>query len=346
MKKFFSLILIFCFITFCFTGCFKTEVIDDKIINNEIEDVSDWKNVLGSYNREDNSQFNNALLNLKYLSGNAAIFEFKLMEGSESEEEAIDTVISGVMSLNGNKGVYETNEKSITFEINDEKISVTHQGDFAISPDGVYEFVNDGIELSDELVAPILMYLPQAQTGLDSKKDYTINVEGLVNDWFYPANAVLNENGNEVAKFVIAKDVSAIYRVDDEATLIFGSAKNMMDAETYIIDDFEDVLVDDEEEEAIFEFDEQIPIVNVISEKGTLLEVGEESNVTAELPWKLGYTIEMTSEDDSIVSVKGDVLTAVSEGDVTISGKIFIDDAEKDFSINITVVNSIDEIFE
>ena len=83
-----------------------------------------------------------------------------------------------------------------------------------------------------------------------------------------------------------------------------------------------------------------------MSERGTLLEVGNESKLIADLPWDLDYMISATSADSEIVSVEGNVLKAVSEGETNISGKIVIDDAEKEFHLNIFVVNDIDEIFE
>ena len=346
MKKIFSLFIIFSCIVFCFTGCFNNEVDDN---NNDINGtISAWRDVLGSYIREDSSQFNNASLNLKYLSDDAVMFEFKLMEGSESEEEAIDTEISGVMETNENKGVYEINDKSINFEMSDDKkIRVTHLGEFMISPDGVYEFGNEGIELSDELVAPILNYLPEELTGLNKEIKYTINAsDGLVNNWFYPVDVTLDETEDILAKFIIAKDLSAIYRVDSVPTLIYGSAKNMMEAQTYVIDEFEEDFEASDEEEARPTFDDQLPVVMAMSERGTLLEVGDESKLIADLPWDLDYMISATSADSEIVSVEGNVLKAVSEGETNISGKIVIDDAEKEFHLNIFVVNDIDEIFE
>ena len=211
----------------------------------------------------------------------------------------------------------------------------------------MYEFGNEGIELSDELVAPILNYLPEELTGLNKEIKYTINApDGLVNNWFYPVDVTLDETEDILAKFIIAKDLSAIYRVDSVPTLIYGSAKNMMEAQTYVIDEFEEDFEASDEEEARPTFDDQLPVVMAMSERGTLLEVGDESKLIADLPWDLDYTISATSADSEIVSVEGNVLKAVSEGETNISGKIVIDDAEKEFHLNIFVVNDIDEIFE
>ena len=81
-----------------------------------------------------------------------------------------------------------------------------------------------------------------------------------------------------------------------------------------------------------------------INTHGTLLVVGNSEKLVAKLPWNLPYTITATSEDSSIISVDGDTITAVSAGETTVTGKLKVDDAEKDFSINILVVNDIDEL--
>ena len=339
----------------CCTGCF----------GGKSENVSLWKDVCGSYARENSSEYSNSVLNLKYLGDNAVMAEIKLMEGNESEEEPIETVISGVILTDNNVGTItysnESNPVNINIEISNDlkSVEISHTGELAVSPDGKYSFTNDGVEVSDESAITILSYLPEDSTGLyGGANEYTINPpDGLVEDWFYPVNVLDSDLETVWASFIIAKDMSAVYRVNEgaEASLIYGSAKSMMDAQTYIYDDgFGDYIPDDEDitdengDEDITElvtiFDEPIPVVGVESENGTLLTVGSLGKLIAKLPWDLSYTIEATSEDDSIVSVDGNAITAVSAGETNINGKIFVDDAEKEFSINLLVVNDIDEL--
>lgn len=360
MKNTFKFLTIFFMIAICCTGCFGKE-----------ESSSFWKEVCGSYAREDSSQYSNGVLSMKYLGEDAVIAEIKLMEGSESETESIETIISGVMLTEDNVGTitYQNDENpiSISFEISNDlkSVEITHTGELDISPDGKYEFTNEGIEASDESVMAILSYLPEDSTGLyGGASEYTINPpESLVEDWFYPVNAMDKDNETLWASFIIAKDMSSVYRVNEgaDATLIYGSAKNMMEAQTYLYDeDYEDEGLGDyipeegtddngegdmELTDMVTIFDEPIALVSVETDVGTLLTVGSSGKLIAKLPWDLPYTIEATSEDSSIVSVEGDIITAVSAGETSITGKIIVDDAQKDFSINLLVVDDIEDLF-
>ena len=321
--------------------------------SNNPQELNDaWKDVLGSYSREENSEYSNGVLNMKYLGDNAVMAEIKLMEGSESEENAIQTVISGIITTDNNLGIITyQNGSSVNFEISDDLkfVQITHYGEFEISPDGKYSFIEDGIEVSDESAVTILNYLPEEVTKIEG--GYVINPpESLVGDWFYPVNVT---NGDSVvSSFIIAKDMSSVYNVNGEPKLIYGSAKNMMAAQTYSYLDFEDdgasenmengeELTDDETT-----FDEPISIVSVESENGTIYEVGTTEKLVARLPWDLPYEIKATSNDDSIAKVDGDQIIAVSEGETSITGKIIINDAEKEFTLDILVVNENDDDFE
>ncbi len=354
MKNTFKFLTMFFMIAICCTGCFG-----DK------EDNSLWKEVCGSYARENSSEYSNGVLSMKYLGKDDVIVELKLMEGSESEAEAIETVISGVMHTENNSGTiaYQNDENpiSVNLQISDDlkSVEITHTGELSISPDGKYAFTNEGIEVSDESAVTILGYLSEDSTGLyGGIEGYTVNPpESLVGDWFYTVTATDNILGTEYP-FIIAKDMTSVYRVDEgmDTSLIYGSAKSMMEAQTYLYDeDYDDDGLGDNFSEGEGEddveltdlvtiFDEPIQVASVETENGTLLVVGNSEKLVAKLPWNLPYTITATSEDSSIISVDGDTITAVSAGETTVTGKLKVDDAEKDFSINILVVNDIDEL--
>ena len=345
MKKIFKVLMLSLLVIIACVGCSNKPQEPEKRDNV-------WKNVLGSYSREENSEYSNGVLNLKYLGDNAVMAEIKLMEGNESEENAIQTVISGIITTENNLGtITYQNGSNVVFEISDdlENVKITHEGEFEISPDGKYNFVEDGIEVSDESAITILSYLPKKVTKIE--EGCIINTpESLVGDWFYPVNVT---NGNSVvSSFIIAKDVSSVYNVDGEPVLIYGSAKSMMKAQTYSYSDFEDdgasENVEDGEELTDDEttFDEPISIVSVESENGTIYEVGTTGKLVAKLPWDLPYEIKATSNDDSIAKVEGDQIIAVSEGETSIMGKIIINDAEKEFTLDVLVVNESDEDFE
>ncbi len=305
-----------------------------------------WESVSGSYVREDSSQYNNAVLQMKYLSNSCAMFEFRLMEGSESEDIA-DTLVLPFVLVVGEDGVgrYETlpeSEKpfSIAFALSEDgqSVTVTHTGELSISPDGVYTFIDNSLEVSEVSALAILDHLPTAATSLNHNNGaYTIQYpEELIADWFYPVQAVFDDSGAVLAKFLIAKDLSAVYRADDdiEPVLIFGSAQPMLDAETILFRDEED----EGGEEAPEWADQSQSVVWAELEGGVNLAIGQESRLTVMMPWQLPYTLTAESSDKSVVDVdENGMVKAVSVGQATISGTITVDDGKKDFSIEVSV---------
>ena len=203
-----------------------------------------WEAATGYYVQEQSSQYNNAMLQLKFLSEGCVLFELEIMEGSEDADTADTQVLCAVL-LVGQDGVgrYETPPDSqepytLAFQLAEEgrKVSISHTGEMSMSPDGVYAFMDAGIEVSEASATALLEFLPTAATSLSSTGGaYTLMFsEDLIGERFLPVKAVLGDTGAVLAKFLIAEDMSAVYRVDDDtqATLIFGDAQPMPDAET------------------------------------------------------------------------------------------------------------------
>jgi hypothetical protein len=202
---------------------------DSAIPNTEI-----WQSMSGSYVWLESSQFNNAVLNIKYLDNDCLLFEFRLMEGSETEDSAKDLTVAGVMAVDeAGVGRYEgdpgaENSFAVVFEIseNGQQISVTYTGEMEISPDGAYEFSDAGFAVSAASVTPLLEFLPTAATSLNSSIGaYTIDcAEEPDTDGFYTAEAVFDDTGATLAKFLVAEDLSEVFRADDdiEPVIIFG----------------------------------------------------------------------------------------------------------------------------
>lgn len=320
---------------------------EDDLINEEVDleniDISIWEMVSGTFVRDDSSQYSNGILNLKYLSNSCAMFEFRLMEGNESEDTANELIIPFVLIV-GDDGIgrheTENNTLSINFELSEDgkKVIVSHSGMISISPDGVYTYVSDELEVSDASATAIIESLPTALTSLNSNNgEYTLNYpEALVGDWFYTIEAVYNDTKVVLAKFIVAKDLSAVYRVDDdmEPILIFGSAQPMLDAMI-----FNDIIMDSEADDSLVdEVAYEFPIVSVVVEDGIILEVGKSSKLMAQMPWELPYTITANSSDPSIATIdENNIITGLAEGEVTITGVLYIDDGAKEFSINLSV---------
>lgn len=317
-------------------------------------DPAIWEAVHGKFSREGASQDNNAVLAMKYLSNYCVLFEFTLTERSESEDEAHDTIVYGVMIVDEKGvGLYETHPGAASFSINfvisedGKRVSVTHSGELSISPDGEYSFTDTNLEVSDLSANAILEHLPSAATSLNSNLGaYTIHYpEALVADWFYPVEVTFDDSNVVLAKFLIAKDLSAVFRVDDDIdpVLIFGSAQPMMDAQ---MNDWQtDNEINSVEDESTGSpLLETLPIVSVGLEDGVELKVGLSSLLNASLPWELPYSITAQSSDKTVATVDTNgTVTAIAPGEATISGTITVEDGVKEFSIEIFVAN---EVFE
>lgn len=219
-------------------GCTEKEETGKK--GSSLSGSGIWESVSGSYTRKDSSQYNNAVLQMKYLSNDCAMFEFRLMEGSESEDSSDTLVLPFVMVIENSVGKYESlpdskNPLTITFALSKDgkQVTVAHKGELSISPDGVYNFTNSELEVSEVSATAIIDHLPTAATSLNHNNGaYTLKYpDELLADWFYPVQAVFDDSGAVLAKFLIAKDLSAVYRADDdiEPVLIFGEAHPTID---------------------------------------------------------------------------------------------------------------------
>ncbi|MFA9422968.1 MAG: Ig-like domain-containing protein [Sedimentibacter sp.] len=355
MNKLFKYFWVLLTVILCCVGCGQplqttADASQSKDItttnSSEMPSVSSavWETLSGEFTRNDSSQYNNASLQMKYLSNDCVMFEFRLMEGSESQDWA-DTLILPFVLLVDDNGVghYESdadaiNPINIDFLLSEDgqQITVTHTGDVSISPDGIYDFVNEGLEVSECSATAILDHLPTAATSLNSNNGaYTIQYpDALVSDWFYPVEATFDDNGVALAKFIIAKDLSVVYRVDDDIdpVLIFGTAQPMLDAETIHYNEI------DEEESY-----ETLPLVSVGLEDGIALTPGTTTELLPIMPWKLPYTLTAESSDPSVVTVdENGKVTAIAEGQATLSGTLYIDDGQKAFSIDVIVSGELE----
>ena len=311
-------------------------------------DVPDaWENLRGNFARQGSSQYNNGTLQMMCLGNGCVMFEFRLMEGAESEDGLSEgwarEMVLPFVALVGEDGIgrYESDPDSetplkITLELSEDgkTVTVAHTGDMPIPCDGEYEFNDEGLEVTEVSAAAILDFLPTAATSLNhSLGAYTVTYsEEVVADWFYPVEAAFDDTGVVLAKFIIARDLSAVYRVDDdiEPALIFGSAQPMLDWEYYVYPEIEE---EDAEWEPVL-----VSLADVVSEAGLTLEPGGASKLLAALPWALDYAIEAKSSDSSIVTVNGaGEIRAVAAGTAAISGTLTVDDGVKAFEIEITV---------
>ncbi|NLT12900.1 MAG: hypothetical protein GXY05_01010, partial [Clostridiales bacterium] len=219
-----------------------------------------------------------------------------------------------------------------------QSVGVTHTSDIDISPDGTYTLTDSSLEVSEVSAIAILEHLPTAATSLNHNNGaYVINYpDALVANWFYPVEAAFADSGAVIARFLIAKDMSAVYRADDdiEPVLIFGTAKPMMTYETIPACDNPDA---DNEDAAEPSFEPE-PIVYAELTNGVNLTVGQISQVTAVLPWELPYTLKCVTADTDVIEVdESGAVRALAPGAAVIFCAITVDDGYKEFSIEVSV---------
>ena len=344
MKRIRVLLAVLLALSMLLAGCARTPASSDDGV---------WETVCGSYTWNESSQYTNSVLALMWLEEGSVLFEFNLMEGSEEEDSAIELTVSGVLNVQKDgSGIYEAASDdgesllTIGFEISKDgkQVTVSHKGELPISPDGNYTFTVSGIEVSDYSATELVRYLPADATGLNTDLGaYTLNYpESLVSGWFYPIDATFDDSGEYLAKFIVAKDLSAVFRVDDdiEPVLIYGSAKPMMDAETWPEFDDEDYEGSEDEPMGELIYDME-PLVSVGADNGTFLTVGESTTLLANLPWDLPFTLKAGSADTSIADVdENGVITAVTTGETSITGTLTVEDGVKEFEI---IINVFDE---
>lgn len=328
--------------------------------------TKDWYEVKGTYAKDDNSQYNNAILSLMYLDNDVVMFEFFVMEGSESEDTSNSFCLPGAFYVDENGiGIYnhpKTGDVTITFELNESGVSVNQSGNLKFNVSGQYEFVEDYIKVTEEAAIEILEQLPPATTSLNqyNKGSKLVMSEEMVDGWFYDVKAYLE--GSVIAEFYIAADMSAVYRVDtDVPILIWGSAQPLLDS-TYLADresvygttsDENSANVDNENKGENGSEEDTLVEVNYVSvyPENASISIGNTTQTIVTVPGMLEYTLKCDSSDTEIVKIDDEgIITAVSEGEALISGIIAIDGAEKTFEFtvyafdeNAVVANEVDQ---
>lgn len=320
--------------------------------------TKDWYQVKGTYVKDDNSQYNNTVLSLMYLDNDVVMFEFFVMVGSESEDTSSDFCLSGAFHVDENGvGIYnhpKTGDTTIAFELNEGGVAIKQTGNLQFNVSGNYEFIEDYIKVTEEAATEIIEQLPPAATSLNQYNSGSklVMSEEMVDGWFYDVSAYLDDTDQLIAKFYIAADMSAVYRVDtDVPILIWGSAQPMMDA-TYLIEEESIYGVTSVEELDITKDDNEAEEDNIIEAdyvtvypQNSSVEIGKSTPTMTTVPGMLAYSLSCNSSDPKIIQVdESGVVTAVSEGEAIISGVIMVDGAEKKFEYTVKSYNANPEV--
>lgn len=313
--------------------------------------LDDWNGVKGTLIQDGGSQYRDSKLQLFLMDNECVLFEFDLLQGSEAEE-AIDFRLSGTFYMEEDgTGTWEEETEngmvSLLFVLNGNKVSVTQAGTLPISVEGTYTWLEENFEVTEECAGELLEGLATAATSLTSEnRPYHLEISNMVVDgWFYNMKAIFTQTGALIGEFLIATDLSAVYRIDTEApTLIFGSADSMMEAVYEVAADEDEALAtvvyaDSSEAgtEAVEVLSYSVPLVYAMPSSSTL-NLGEKAKITTVTPGNVPAIITCTSENPEVATVDEDgVIQAVTPGVAVINGTVSVDGSIKAFSFEIDV---------
>ncbi|MEG0753731.1 MAG: Ig-like domain-containing protein [Angelakisella sp.] len=308
--------------------------------------TEDWYKVKGIYGKDDNSQYNSGVLSLMYLDNDVVMFEFFMMEGSEQENSSNNFRLAGAFYLDDKgTGIYDdpkTGDVKITFDLTEGGVSVKQTGKLPIDVSGEYGFLDNHIEVTEEAAKEILEQLPTAATSLNHNNgEYKLSKsEETVDGWFYDIKANFVDTKALLAEFYVAKDMSAVYRVDtDTPILIWGTAQPMLDA-TYLAEgeSFFGTTTDELNADAKDATSNYVDVPYVsIAPKDDAIPIGATTQIVVTVPGKLTYTLQCRSSNAEIAKVdENGVITGVADGEAVISGVVTIDGAEKSFEFTVS----------
>jgi len=316
-----------------------------------------WKKAEGLYVWKESAQYSNGFVYVKPMDEDLFLFEFKTMRGSESEDSSYDYNVAGIFLVEDN-GVgtadIEVDKKPVklTFTLKGKTIAVKQTGSMPADVSGEYDFQEKGNYATEAAATAILEGITPAKTSLNSSnRPYSlVYANETVGGWFYDVRAIHLPSKKTFARFLVAADMTAVYRNDDvkNPQLIYGSPATMLTTE------IAPLLQEEEEEEEVpvpegateekvegsSSGDDQSRLSAVVSvgPADPEIKVGESSKLAVFIPGMLKYKLsDLKSSAGDKVSVddKG-ALTAKAEGTATISGKLTVDNASRDFKVDVT----------
>ena len=196
--------------------------------NSHIFQATNISAIQGMYTRAKSTERINSVLSLKHLTDRMFLFEFELFNNGVTDN------ISGIINVDLNNCAHYdlSTDKSgknllIFYFSNTAKIiRIEHTGTLKKKPDGLYQYHNDKIEISENAAFTLIRNLPAVLTSLNIYNiPYVLKCIEYNNKGELIIIARHTETANILAKFAVADDLSSIYRIDDDfkkTKLIFG----------------------------------------------------------------------------------------------------------------------------
>lgn len=299
--------------------------------------VKDWKTATGCYAPlNQGSQL--PQLTLQYVGQDTVVFAFLPSSGDP---------LAGVIPVGqDNVGVYQNEENGdqLAFALEGDRIVVSEVNTWPMAVAGTYVFQDAMVEANAQTAMALLAYLSPEITGLPPLKEaYRLEYgEEEIDTWFHELKAREADSDTVLARFYLAKDYSAIYRMDTNLpTLIFGSAQSMLGQEGEVSVEEQNFATEEENKQGIEGMDAPILhdtrlVVLTCRPKSPL--IGETARVVVKTPGNLPYQVTVTSSNPDVVAVDEDGQLQVKKpGQTVISGKVTIYDGQKDVSFELTV---------
>ena len=320
--------------------------------------ADEWKKAEGLYVWKESAQYSNGFLYVKPMEEDLFLFEFKTMRGSEAEDSSFDYNVAGIFLVADNgvgEAAFDVDKKPIklTFTLKGKTIAVKQTGTMPADVSGEYDFQEKGNFASEAAATAILEGIAPAKTSLNSSnRPYRlVYANETVGGWFYDVRAIHQPTNKMFARFLVAADLTAVYRNDDvkDPKLIYGSPATMLTTE------IAPLLQEEEEEEEVQapegateekvegkdsdkgENQSRLSAVVNVGPADPAIKVGESSKLAVALPGRLHYKLsdlKSSAGDKVSVDEKG-TLTAKAEGTATISGKLIVDNASKEFKVDV-----------
>jgi hypothetical protein len=311
-----------------------------------------WLEMSGTCAQDGGSQYNNGKLQLLPIDDSILLFEIDVMKGSEAEDTAADFRLPGTMFIDENgvgiwEGETENGVVSLTFALDGKSIEITQTGDLPLSVEGRYSWLEASLEMTAEAAGALVENLPTAATSLNSNNGaYRLEASDIViDDWFYNIKAVFSDTGSVLSEFLVATDMSAVYRIDTDAPmLIYGSAEPMMTATRELWLEPGDGNVTEADGNATSDTGDSaegtaqsIPLVNAGVE-ASMLEAGKSAAILVTVPGGIPAVVSAQSSDSAVATVdENGVIQGIAPGTATMTGTITIDGEEKPFQFDVNV---------
>ncbi len=181
---------------------------------------------IGSYYRENSSQYNNGILVITDFSEGLKIFEFNILSGSEATDSATSYRLAGVFNVDLDKvgqGEFDSivagQNGKIHFELSKDgkMINVTAEGPKNQVYVGSYSYYHPGFDISLGLAKAVLEELPGAVTGLtQAAGKYTIKLfdnEDPLLGIYYEVEAI-DKRDQVIGSYLVSKDLQSVVRTD------------------------------------------------------------------------------------------------------------------------------------